>query len=61
MRTSSPSSETSKPDAVPSSAPAMKTYWTWVEWQAGRAAKRAIAMRIAPGGKLERPPTAPGI
>ena len=31
-----------------SSAPPLKTEWTWEEWQATRAARRAAADRVAP-------------
>jgi len=27
----------------------MKTRWTWAEWQAGRAARRARSEAVAPG------------
>ncbi len=30
------------------SAPKLKTEWTWEEWQATRAARRAAADRVAP-------------
>ncbi len=30
------------------SAPTLKTAWTWEEWQASRAARRAAADRVAP-------------
>jgi hypothetical protein len=31
-----------------SSASKLKTDWTWEEWQASRAKRRAVALRIGP-------------